>query len=166
MEDGVINTEVIQRKEDRLEVLAFMAKKFALESKDFDLLIIEEYAYSGAGGSRSATVQAELGGVIRALFAARGVPIVEVPISLWKAVTGIRRKKSSLLEVSDYLNAVAEKFKLRFKTVDEADAFLLFQTVRLCCTRTEMQRFAGAEKIRAKCQKLKINWDELCTPKP
>jgi len=160
VEDGAVNSEVIQKKGDRLEVLGYMARKFALESKGFDLLIIEDYSF-GAGGSRSITVQAELGGLIRGLFSARGVPILEMPIQLWKAVTDIRGKKGTAMEKSDYLNLVGEKFKVRFKTTDESDAFLMYQTVRLCCLRSEFLKYPSAQKVRDRIQDLKINPEKL-----
>jgi len=110
MEDGEINSDVIQRTEkDRLEVLGRICLKFAREAAlGWDLLIIEGYAL-GATNSNAITVQAEIGGLIRGIFTARKVPIIEVPIPTWKHVTKTKLKKGNAMANSDYLNDVVRK---------------------------------------------------------
>lgn len=157
IEDGAFNSDVIQLKGDRLEVMGKMLLRFANEAKGFDLLIIEDYAFGGK--DRSVTVQAEIGGIIRACFAARGKPIIEVPISTWKAHAGIKLPKDGPLWKSNYLNAVAEKFKLRYQTVDEADAFLLYATVRAAAQHKI--KGPGAASINLKLEQFKINAQDL-----
>ena len=58
------------------------------------------------------------------------------------------------MEVSDYLNEVSAKFHRRFETTHEADAFLMFQTVKICCT--QIRTAAGSVKIRQRLEDLKI----------
>ncbi len=155
--DGKINSYVLNFKEDRMTVLGKYLKHFASEAKDFDLLIIEDYSFGSQ--SRSVTIQAEVGGVIRSAFSARGKKIIEVPIQTWKAATGIRGDKVSLTGKSDYLNQVAGKYKVMFKTTDEADAFLLYMAVRLASQH--MAKEIGAN-IRAQLDNLKIKPENLC----
>jgi len=157
MEDGDYNSDVIQRTEkDRLEVLGRICLKFTREAAlDWDLLIIEGYAL-GATNSNAITVQAEIGGLIRGLFTARKVPIIEVPIPTWKHVTKTNLKKGNALATSDYLNEVVRKFGIRLKTTDEADAFMLYETVRLCGVRT-WKSGTGPANIKARLEELKID---------
>ena len=157
MEDGDFNSNVIQRTEkDRLEVLKRFCLKFAREAAlGWDLLIIEMYAF-GASNSRSITVAAEIGGLIRGIFAARGVPIIEVPIGTWKSVTGISMKKGTPMADSDYLNAIATKYKIRFKTVDEGDAYLLYQTVKECGMRV-WKSGTGPANLKARLEELRLD---------
>lgn len=156
-EDGEINSDVIQRTEkDRLDVLGRICLKFARESAlSWDLLIIEGYAL-GATNSNAITVQAELGGLIRGLFRARKVPIIEVPIPTWQHVTKTKLKKGNAMANSDYLNDVVRKFGIRFATTDEADAFMLYETVRLCGIRT-WKSGTGPANIKAKLEELRID---------
>lgn len=156
IKNGQVNSYVIQDKRDRLNVLGAMLKIFNLEAKEFDLLIIEDYAFSRQ--SRSVTVQAELGGVIRSCFAARGKKIIEVPIATWKSATGIKGDKVGSTGKSDYLNQVAEKYKIRFLTTDEADAFLLYMAVRLSL---QLKAKSIGESIRDQASKIGLVADQL-----
>lgn len=157
MEDGEINSNVIQRTEkDRLEVLGRICLKFAREAAlNWDLLVIEGYAL-GATNSNAITVQAEIGGLIRGIFTARKVPIIEVPIPTWKHVTKTTLKKGNAMATSEYLNEGVRKFGIRFKTTDELDAFLIYETVRLCGVRT-WKSGTGPANIKARLEELKID---------
>ncbi len=169
MEDGELNSNVIQRTEkDRLEVLKRFCLKFAREAAlGWDLLIVEAYAFSEGGKyinkegkvkskSSSVTVQAEVGGLIRGLFGARGVPIIEVVSSTWKSVTGISLKKGTTMAESDYINAVVKKYGIRFQTVDECDAFLMYETVRLAGIMT-WKSGTGSANLKARLEELRID---------
>lgn len=162
-ENGEINSDVIQRTEkDRLDVLGRICLKFAKESAlGWDLLIVEGYSL-GATNSNAVTVQAEVGGLIRGLFTARKVPIIEVPIPTWKHVTKTTLKKGNAMATSDYLNEVIRKFGIKFKTTDEADAYMLYETVRLCGIRT-WKSGTGPANIKARLEELRIDtskWPE------
>jgi hypothetical protein len=167
-EDGVWFSEAIQRKEEnRIDVLGRFCLKFArISAEGWDLMIIEQYAFmarekfvdrSGQvrGGSSSLTGLAEVGGLLRGLFNARKVPIIEVPIGTWKMVTGISMKKGRADYESDYLNEVTKKFGARFKTTDEADAFLLYQCVKISGEKNAPG--VGAANIRYQLEKFKID---------
>lgn len=151
-------SETIERTEsDRIEILKWLTYRFASESaKGWDLMIIEDYAFGGGNSnSRSITVQAEIGGLVRGLFAAREIPIIEVPIGVWKSVTGISLKKGTPDHKSDYLGAVARKYGINFPTIDEADAFLFYQTVMTIGAR--YLPGIGASNIRQKLETMKID---------
>ena len=130
LKEGKITTYVIKRKEERVEALGWFLKHFAYVAKEttWDLVLIESYSFGSY--SSAVTVQAEIGGIIRGIFSGYKVPIIEMPIQTWKAITGIRMKKGTLLEKSDYLNKVQEVVGYRFETTDEADAFLMFWSLK------------------------------------
>ncbi len=155
-EDGVFDSDVIQRTEpNRIDVLARLCLKFAAEAKlGWDLCVIEAYDPMAKGDQKY--IQCEIGGLIRGIFAARKVPIIEVPIQTWKMVTGIRMKKGRTDYDSAYLNEVAKMFHYRFKTVDEADAFMLYHTVKQCGLRTWPGR-EGPAKIKQQLEDLHID---------
>jgi hypothetical protein len=74
----------LRYKEDRLELLGKYVRHFIAEAKKrYDLCIIE--GYSMGSRSSSVTVQAEVGGIVRAFFSAVGTPIIEIPPQSWKA---------------------------------------------------------------------------------
>lgn len=124
---GKITTYAIQRKEERIELLGWFLKHFVnlAKSEDWDLVVIENYSFGSH--SRSITVQAELGGIIRSIFSGYKVPIIELPIPTWKALTKLKSNKQ---KKDVYLNEVCNKFEYRFKTTDEADAFMIFYSIR------------------------------------
>jgi len=134
-----------------------------VSAEPWDLCIVEDYAFSGGRdrgqNSRAVTIMAEVGGVARALFMARKVPVLEVPIGVWKAVTGIRLKKGTAAHKSDYLNACSSLYGKRFDTTDEVDAFLLYQTVKKCGIETAVGD--GPVRIRQRLEELKINAGEM-----
>lgn len=166
MEDGEFNSSVLQHSirdfPDRIEIYRKMCLRFARESSlGWDLLIVEGYSMAEKSSS-SVTGQAEIGGLIRGLFAARNVPIVEVQIPTWQSVTKTTLKKGNSMATSDYLNDVVRKFGIRFKTTDEADAFLIYETVRLCGIRT-WKSGTGPANIKARLEELRIDtskWPE------
>jgi hypothetical protein len=122
---GKCESYSIQRKTDRMQTLGYYIRRMNEIAKEgWDLLIIE--GYSMGSRSSSVTVAAEVGGVIRACFAARSIPIIEIPPMTWKAITGIKLKKGSATEKREYLNACIEKFSFTFDTTDECDAFYMF----------------------------------------
>lgn len=152
--DGKISTYAIQRKTPRLETLGYYLCHFAHLAKErkWDMLVIEEYAFSRQ--SQSVTVAAEIGGIIRACFASYKIPIIEMPISTWKSITGIKMKKASVQDKRDYINAVIEKFGMELDTTDEADAFLMFYSIAMI-SRGVVKKGVGSN-IRCELEKLKI----------
>ena len=97
---------------------------------------------------------AEIGGIIRACFASYKIPIIEMPISTWKSITGIKMKKASVQDKRDYINAVIEKFGMELDTTDEADAFLMFYSLAMI-SRGVVKKGVGSN-IRCELEKLKI----------
>lgn len=156
--DGQESSEVkrIPSTVDRIETLgkigSWMSRVSALDQQ-WHLCIVE--GYSMGSKSSSVTVQAEVGGIVRFLFAGRKIPIIEVPPQVWKSVTGVRLKKGTAMHKSDYLNAVRTLYGKDFETTDECDAFLIYQCVKKCGTETAIG--PGAIKIRQQLEDLKID---------
>jgi Holliday junction resolvasome RuvABC endonuclease subunit len=150
-----MRSAAFQSKAERIDLLAWYLAKFSKIAKNtqWDLCIIEEYTFHNAQ-SRSVTIQAEVGGIIRACFAAYGVPILEVNTQTWKAITKMRLPKTSGYDKSQYLNKVREQFGLSFKTTDEADAYMMYWSV--CeCSRGHFVKGVGS-KIRTRLEELGI----------
>jgi len=151
-----MRSAAFQSKAERIDLLAWYLAKFSKIAKNtqWDLCIIEEYTFHNAQ-SRSVTIQAEVGGIIRACFAAYGVPIIEVNTQTWKSMTGIRLPKTSVYDKSQYLNRVSEQFGKRFNTTDEADAYMMYWAV--CeCSRGHFKKGAGSS-IRTRLEALGID---------
>lgn len=128
------------KEKDRLKRLGDVLRYFTkvVQSRKWDLLIIEGYSF----GSRSQAVtgQAEIGGIIRGLFSAFNIPLLEIQIPTWKSVTGIKLKKNLKGEKENYLQTF-KTFSNFFKeqidnkkivfnphNPDEVDAILFFYT--------------------------------------
>ena len=152
--EGKITSYSVKRKESRLELLGYYLKYFARVAKvtKWDLLIIEEYPYGMH--SQSVTRVAELGGVIRSCFSAYGIPILEVNISTWKQMTGIKLKKVSVQDKAAYQEACYNKFGFTFDTIDECDAFFFLWTA-IQSSRGLYQKGLG-DKLRSQLEELKI----------
>jgi len=156
--DGKLSADLFEPKsKDRIKALAEFLFYFVNLPKGFDLCFIEDYA-PGAKGAQG-RVQGEVGGIIRACFQARGVPVIAVPIATWQSVTGISIKRGTTMPDSDYLNAVANKYKIRLQTTHEADAYMIYETVRRSAKKLLPQ--LGAQNIRHRLEELHINFEEL-----
>ena len=156
--DGKLSADLFEPKsKDRIKALSEFLFYFINLPKGFDLCLIEDYAPHAKGNQ--AQVQGEIGGIIRACFQARGVPVIEVPISTWQSVTGISIKRGTTMADSDYLNAVANKYKIRLQTTHEADAYMIYEAVRRSARKLLPQQ--GAQNIRQRLEDLKINFEEL-----
>lgn len=125
-----VRSYAITSKSTRLETLGLYLKHFSelAFSNNWDFLAIESYSFGSH--SRSLTVQAEIGGIIRACFSAEKVPVIEIPIPTWKSVTGIRLKKTTKSDKKAYTDAVFKKYGVQFDTTDEADTYLMYQTLK------------------------------------
>lgn len=156
--DGKVQTYAIQKTEtDRLFILGWYIRHFAnlaIERK-WDFLCIEDYAFSQQA-SRSVTIQAEVGGVIRSAFSTSQIPIIEMPIQTWKTVSGIRLPKSSAKDKREYKNAVIEKYGVELDTLDETDAYLMLITLSKISRGVYDQKSKGAVYVREELEKLRI----------
>lgn len=152
--DGKISTYAIQRKTPRIYTLGWYLCHFAKLAKErsWDFMLIENYSFGSQ--SRSVTVAAEIGGIIRACFAANNIPVLEMENATWKSITGIKLKKNSVQEKSDYRNAVIEKFGMELDTTDECDAYLMFYSLAMI-SRGTVKNGIGAN-IRSELERLKI----------
>ena len=156
---GKIETYVLQWSlkdfPDRLTVLAKYAIHFTKLCKGtaWDLLVIEDYM-PGSKGSQ-ARVAGEVGGVIRAIFAAHKVPIIEIGIQTWQGLLKYRMPKTSVNDKSEYINECLRRYGVRFDTVDQIDAFLFFQALKKC-SRGDFVKGMGS-KIRDRLESLYID---------
>ena len=118
------------KKVDRLEILGKYKKHFTelVESNNWDFLCVEDYSFGSHGNA--VTTQAEVGGIIRGCFAAEGVPIIEMPIQTWKAVTGVRLKKGTKKDNKIYTETIIKSYGVNFDTTDECDAYLMYITLK------------------------------------
>jgi len=140
---------------DRLLVLAKYAMHFMKLNRDtvFDLLVIEDYMPGSKGNQ--ARVAGEVGGVIRAIFSAHKVPVVEMPIQTWQGLLKFRMPKQSVAEKGEYINECLRRYGVRFETSDQVDAFLFFQALKKC-SRGDFVKGMGS-KIRDQLEKLYID---------
>lgn len=156
--DGNVSTYAIQKTEtDRLFVLGWYVRHFAnlaIERK-WNFLCIEDYAFAQQA-SRSVTTLAEVGGVIRSAFATAGIPIIEMPIQVWKMVSGIRLPKASAKDKREYKNAVIEKYHVEMDTIDEVDTFLMLMTLSKISRGIYDHKSKGAVYVREKLEELRI----------
>ena len=158
------DTRKIPANVDRLDALGrHLSWLSHVSAEGWDLCIVEDYAFSGGSptekNSRSVTIQAEVGGIARGLFRARRVPIIEVPIGVWKAVTGVRLKKETAGERAAYIWTVKNLYGRTFETTDECDAFLLYHTVKKCGTERPIGE--GPRRILSLLESMRISMREV-----
>lgn len=163
MRDGIEGGEVkkIPTSVDRVPTLGRILSWLSnIAAEGWDLCIVEDYAFEGGKNNfRAGTIQAEVGGVARAMFSARKVPVIEIDISTWKAVTGVRINKGNSTYKSDYQNAVMKLYGKRFDSVDIIDAFLFYQTVKKCGIGPAIGD--GPVRIKRQLEDLRINAEEM-----
>lgn len=93
-----------------------------LRDKDYDLFVLEDYAFALAGKSRAITVLAELSGCLKLAAMDAGRRCITVPSTTWKKVVF---GKGNLKKTEIYQAAVARWPKLDGRTQDEIDAYCL-----------------------------------------
>lgn len=76
----------------------------------------------------------EIGGVIKLAFAQKGIPLIPIYVQTWKTLT---IKKADKKRVKAYLDLVEDKYKRRFKTTDEADAYMIYKAIILIAKKTK-----------------------------
>lgn len=129
----VISTNAKERRIDRLAYIYGMVFSLVREARP-TVVACESYAF-GIQNSKSITVQAEVGGIIRAVSADYGARVVEVPVSQWKsAIMGkdmVRARKGTKTQRALYLGYVRSRSNMSFETCDEADAFMIAEYVKM-----------------------------------
>lgn len=98
-----------------------------------EIVAVEAYAF-GINNSRSLTVQAEVGGIIRAIACVLGAGVVEISPTQWKSdILGkemVRAKKKTKMEQAIYLGVAKAATGYSFETTDEADAAMIAMYVK------------------------------------
>ena len=147
-------SETFTTKSDHLEALGDIAIWFNSLAENFDALVIEDYAFSRA--SQSVSKNGEVGGIIRGAFSSRGKPIVEVGISTWKSIVGIRLKKTTANEKAKYIETVADKYGLKLQSTDACDAYLLYVACKAILEK-KTKDTESIERLRARLLKAGID---------
>lgn len=92
------------------------------------MALVEGYPFQLPGSRVAYAIEA--GGVVREALATLGVPIVVMPIPVWKAsFIGLhlpKKKSGSASNTEQYLREVERHFGKSFKSTDEADAFMIY----------------------------------------
>ncbi len=91
-----------------------------------NVALIEGYSYASRGNAT--LLQAEIGGIARAMLADRWT-VIEVPPGTWRALTlnryGIKPGKGTKADEERYLSDIWKRFRLGFETTHEAEAYLM-----------------------------------------
>lgn len=153
LRDGVGISETITTDGSHIEALGTIARAFEGCAKLYKLLVIEDYAFGKA--SQSVSKNAEVGGIIRGVFSMKGIPILEMPISVWKSISNIRLKKETSAQKRVYREVVGELAGDRyFDSTDACDAWLLYYTTKYLLhaqPKTDAQK-----ELKAKLQELEV----------
>jgi Holliday junction resolvasome RuvABC endonuclease subunit len=135
-----------KQKVSQADALKVIADKLVEEFRavNYTFGMIEGYGINSKN-KYSITVIPEIVGVIRLMFRLYDIPLITVPVQTWKRITGIKVDKKKFK--GKYLEVVNRKYNMDFSTTDEADAFLIYTTVREICKKTK--RLTDSEiKIR------------------
>ena len=127
----LITTDKRQSRFERLGHIHQAVVRLLKEARP-EVVAVEGYAF-GISNSRSITVQAEVGGIIRSVAQVLGCHVIEVPTASWKSkVMGrdmIRAKKGTKVERALYLGFVKQISGRQFNSCDEADAWMIARFV-------------------------------------
>ncbi len=143
---------------DHIAALGEIASHFTRTAKDFDALVIEDYAFGKA--SQSVSKNAEVGGIIRGTFAIDGKPIIEMPISTWKNITGVRLKKASAKDKRFYIETVSTLADRNFDSTDACDAWLIYWSSKRILEERNLQTDAQ-KRLKDDFHKAKIVFSDL-----
>ena len=121
-------SSTFETKSDHIEALGEIAREFSDKAKFYDVLIIEDYAFSRA--SQSVSKNAEVGGIIRGAFSYHKKPVIEVSISTWKSICNFRMKKDTAKAKKAYCDEAFKRFGERFESTDAADAYMIYYTCK------------------------------------
>lgn len=108
------------QQEDMLQDIYYFFTKI-LENNKYDIGFVEGYWLSN---KRGFTLEPEIVGVIKLVFAIAEVPLITIPIPTWKAIVRIKINKKKMPD--EYLQAIKIKYNKEFMIIDEADAFLIY----------------------------------------
>lgn len=146
-------SDTFTTKADHLEALGDIWIWANSLAENMDALVIEDYAFSRA--SQSVSKNGEVGGIIRGAFSSRGKPVVEVGISTWKSIVGIRLKKTTANEKARYIETVADKYGLKLRSTDACDAYLLYVACKAILDKTTKET-ESIERLRGRLLKAGI----------
>ncbi len=125
----------IKPKTTQKETLRILYANFykRLIDKKYDFGLIEGYAFNPKN-RRGLIPMSEIGGVIRLAFSQTQTPLVTIHVQIWKMLIQININKNK--QKKKYIAAIKTKYDKSFDTVDQADAFLIYQAARIIAKRT------------------------------
>ena len=127
MGDGTLSY-TFKTESEHNGALGEIAREFRDKAQYYDVLLIEDYAFSRA--SQSVSKNGEVGGIIKGNFAYYGKTIIEISISTWKSICNFRMKKDTAKTKAAYIDAVYNKFGIHFDSTDSADAYMLYYSCK------------------------------------
>jgi len=139
-----------EKKSSSEEVLINIYNIFSkLLTVNYKLGLIEGYGFNPKN-KHGITTMTEIVGVIKLTFAQANIPLVVIPIQIWKKYTIGRIDKK---QVKDYMRAIHFKYEREFETTDEADAFLIYQATKNIC-KTLKGFTPAVKKIRDRLKQI------------
>lgn len=135
--------------EESLSVIYHDLKKI-IELSQPDFGIMEGYGFNEKHKS-SRIPMAEIGGVIKLLFYQLDIPVIVMPIQTWKTLTVgmVDKKKDEDL----YRSIVKQKYGKEFQSLDETDAFLFYQSLKII-SLGECRLTKSMKRIRSKLSEI------------
>jgi hypothetical protein len=154
--EGKIKTYAIQKESKPYDVLAYYVWHFSNLAKErhWDFITIEGYDPIAKG--TQAYIQHEVGGCIRAAFAAYKIPIIVMPISTWKAICSFRMSKKTQQNKREYRNAVLERFGYEIDTDDECDCLIMM--IAIAYITRGIKKTDKSDLIKEQFHQLKIEF--------
>jgi len=129
------NSGVIEPTGERIDSLAQILMEVSTITQNLTsewVCVVEGYAFAAKG--QAVTVQAEVGGIIRAVARLTGMHVIEIAPQQWKAeimgAVGCQLKKRTKAEIAEYLKWVHLSTSATFITTHEADAYMMAEYIR------------------------------------
>ncbi len=144
---SIINDKEDLQKDIFIKIFDKIRQILSLYS--INLGFIEGYAFNFKN-KKSIISLGEIGGIIRLIFAKKNIPLIEIPVQTWKnqTISIINKRKYKDL----YLKKIKEKYKKKFDNIDEADAFLIYETAMIAC-KGRKQLSETMQKIKQEIKK-------------
>ncbi len=131
--DGEEFSDLIQskRSETNEQIFCKVYNRISLllSCNKFHFGLIEGYGFNPKNKSGMTTL-AEICGIIKLVFARNEIPLIVIPVQVWKKYTigKVDKKKKD-----KYLELINNKYDKDFETTDEADAYLFYVTAKIIC---------------------------------
>ena len=152
--DGRASSLSIENKakisNEKALVNVYQAFTVILDNQKYNFGLIEGYAFNFRRPS-GISVMAEIAGVIKLSFAERKIPLITIPVQVWKSLTISNIDKTKNPDL--YFAEIKKKYGMDFVIEDEADAFLIYQATREVAKKTK-RLTPAVKKIKERLQKI------------